>query len=154
VPARTLRGPGLLVSVTSREADYGTLLVFFPDATVDALVRLAPNSGQTDADEAGPTETTRRLCAQTAAALDRRAPQCDLIVSNIATAEEPPEGTSLEIVLNGYEQPLQVVLGGTLEFRKHPTAAAWRAAGPSTSSWTSTCRWSSGSDAPSSRCGR
>jgi flagellar motor switch protein FliN len=73
-----------------------------------------------DADEPGPTETTRRLCAQTAAALDRRAPQCDLIVSTIAAADEPPEGTSLEIVLNGYEQPLQVVLGGTLEFPETP----------------------------------
>jgi len=115
-PGATLHGSGLLVSITSREADYGTLLVFFPDATVDALVRLAPNGGQADADEPGPTETTRRLCSQTAAALDRRAPQCDLVVSTIAAAEEPPEGTSLEIVLNGYEQPLQVVLGGTLEF--------------------------------------
>jgi flagellar motor switch protein FliN len=119
-PGTAPQGSGLLVSVTSREADYGTLLVFFPDATVDALVRLAPNGSQTDADEPGPTETTRRLCALTAAALDRRAPQCDLIVSTIAAADEPPEGTSLEIVLNGYEQPLQVVLGGTLEFPETP----------------------------------
>ena len=82
------QGSGLLVSVTSREADYGTLLVFFPDATVDALVRLAPNGSQTDADEPGPTETTRRLCAQTAAALDRRAPQCDLqIVTHFVSRE-------------------------------------------------------------------
>ena len=119
-----LRGPGLLVSITAREADYGTLLAFFPDATVEAL-RLAP-AGQVDAEEAGPTESARRLCAQAAALLDRRAPECDLIVSTIAASAEPPEGTSLEIVLNGYEQPLQVVLGGTLEFPE--TADSRRAA--------------------------
>lgn len=121
----TLQGPGLLVSITSREADYGTLLVFFPDATVDALVRLAP-AGQTEHEDAGPTESTRRLCAQAAASLDRRAPECDLIVSTVAASPEPPDGTSLEIVLNGYEQPLQVVLGGTLEFPE--TADSRRAA--------------------------
>jgi flagellar motor switch protein FliN len=118
-------GSGLLVSITSREADYGTLLVFFPDAAVDALVRLTPPAGG-DPEDGGPTDSTRRLCAQAAAALDRRAPQCDLIVSTIAAAAEPPAGTSLEIVLNGHEQPLQVVLGGTLEFPE--TADSRRAA--------------------------
>jgi flagellar motor switch protein FliN len=113
-----LQGPGLLVSITSREADYGTLLAFFPDATVEALTRNA--GGGAEGEQAEPTESARRLCVQAAAALDRRAPACDLTVSAIAAADEPPVGTSLEIVLNGHEQPLQVVFGGTLEFPETP----------------------------------
>lgn len=118
-PGGTLQGAGLLVSITSREADYGTLLAFFPDATVEAIARVTP-LGTVEGEETGPTESARRLCAQAVASLDRRAPACDLMVSTIAAADEAPAGTSLEIVLNGYEQPLQVVFGGTLEFPETP----------------------------------
>ena len=120
-----LQGSGLLVSITSREADYGTLLVFFPDTTIDAIAR-GVSATASDGQEASPVESARRLCAQAAAQLDRRAPECDLIVSAVAATDEPPVGTSLEIVLNGHEQPLQVVCGGTLEFPE--TADSRRAA--------------------------
>ncbi|HEX5215034.1 MAG TPA: FliM/FliN family flagellar motor switch protein [Vicinamibacterales bacterium] len=117
-PGAELKGSGVLVNITSREADYGTLLVFFSDATADALTRLSTSAQ--DGEEVGATESVRRLCALAAAGLDRRAPGCDLIVTSIAAVDEAPEGTSLEIVLSGQEQPLQVVLGGTLEFPETP----------------------------------
>jgi flagellar motor switch protein FliN len=114
----TLQGSGLVVSITSREADYGTLLAFFPDATAEAIARAMPAGA--DAEQPDPIESARRLCVQAVALLDRRAPACDLTVSAVDTAGEPPAGTSLEIVLNGHEQPLQVVCGGTLEFPETP----------------------------------
>ncbi len=117
-PGAALQSAGVLVSITSKEADYGTLLVFFSDATIDALTRMA--AGQAEGSDVGATESVRRLCSQAVALLDRRAPGCDLIVTSVAGADEPPTGTSLEIVLAGYEEPLQVILGGTLEFPETP----------------------------------
>ena len=60
-PGAELKSAGVLVNITSREADYGTLLVFFSDATADALTRLSTSAQ--DGDEIGATESVRRLCA-------------------------------------------------------------------------------------------
>jgi flagellar motor switch protein FliN len=111
-------GPGFALSVRDRDGENGTLRVHFAREGAEALIQALELPAGESPD--GITETLRGLASQATTSLDRRAVPADLVVESLGAEEHPAsDGTdphAVDIVLNGQERPLHLVISGDLAF--------------------------------------
>jgi flagellar motor switch protein FliN/FliY len=116
---------GFVLTLAAGQGGRGQLQAFFSNRSVLALT---PAQGPASTpDEIDVATRLRRLCAQAAAMVDRRADGCTLAVASVERIdrwEAPPDATVVEIVLSGYEEPVQVAIGGAIVHAEMKNAVA------------------------------
>jgi flagellar motor switch protein FliN len=113
---------GFVVSVAVIGGQHGDLELAFARDGAEAMVR-GMNPSQTPPTEAQVLSTLKEISTQMIAAIDQRDLGCTLQVISADVGSTPSAGPessdaepiAVDIVINGHEHPLQVVLSGRVE---------------------------------------
>jgi flagellar motor switch protein FliN len=121
-PAALRRDNAFIVSLAATAGQHGDLELAFVREGTEALVKSlnTPSAPPTDEQVFA---TLKEICAQAIAAIDHRDLGCTLKIVAVDVGSTPaaaPESAdtaplALEVVINGYEHPLQIVLSGHVE---------------------------------------
>jgi flagellar motor switch protein FliN/FliY len=115
---------GIVLTLVAGQGWRGELQVLFTNRSILAL---------TPAHRAGAPEETdvstrlRRLCAQAAAMVDRRADGCTLAIASVERIDSwhaPADAAVSDIVVAGVEEPVQVAIGGSITAVEMKSAVA------------------------------
>jgi flagellar motor switch protein FliN/FliY len=104
---------GVVLTLVAGQGWRGELQVFFTNRSVLVLTPAQRSA----AEELDITTRLRRLCAQAAAMVDRRADGCTLAVASVERVDAwqmPADAQVVDIVVSGHEEPVQVAVGGTV----------------------------------------
>jgi flagellar motor switch protein FliN/FliY len=123
-PGTARAGDGFLLTFAASDGQQGGVEIFFARPGAEALAQALAAS---DVSLTDPQiiESLKDVSAQAMTALGQRDLGCTLHIVNADVASDPQESTepdastppslTMDIVVNGHEQPLQLVLSGHLE---------------------------------------
>ena len=128
-PAALRRDDAFVVSFEVTGGQLGNIDLAFVREGADALVRSLSTPPAPPTDEQV-FATLKEICTQAVAAIDHRDLGCTVRLVTVDAGSTPPEDAdpnlaplALEIVINGHERPLQLVLSGRVEAASDGAAA-------------------------------
>jgi flagellar motor switch protein FliN len=119
-PASARHDDAFVVSFSASSGQHGQIHFAFSRESAEALVHRLSTTPSAVTDDAV-LATLKELCTQAVASIDHRDLGCTLqlisVESGVTPGQPAEDGDALaiEVVMNGHEHPLQVVLSGVIE---------------------------------------